>query len=387
MSLVVTILLLIPTGVAAITGNVGAPLVTALLTSNSWFTTLQRSRFAALTGVRLTPQPAWLRGPYEDEQLAAEVRAESTQRQFAYHLISGIFGPAAAAVVLGLWLGGAFLATMVLKTGFHSSLPVSLVANLVPLGIAAIFAAPWAATGLVRADVAAARALLEPDHWGRMSRLRHEVQTLTESRAGIVDAADAERRRIERDLHDGAQQRLVSLAINLGVARTATASDTPEPVRAAIAHAHDEAIQALSELRDFIRGLHPAVLDELGLDAALSGIAAKSPVPVSVSVDLPHRPPRNVESVMYFAVSEALTNCAKHARATCATIRVDHLNDSAGHRIRLLVSDDGCGGADEGGGSGLHGLRQRVSSLDGTFSIDSPRGGPTLITAELSCEW
>jgi signal transduction histidine kinase len=161
----------------------------------------------------------------------------------------------------------------------------------------------------------------------------------------------------------------------------ASLGDAPEHVRDAVAGAHEEAKLALAELRGFIRGLHPAVLDELGLDAALSGIAARSPVPVRLTVTLPERPPRAVEAVAYFVVSEALANVARHAAATRVTVDVARTGDV----LRVRVTDDGLGGADPARGTGLRGLVQRVGSVDGTLRIDSPRGGPTTVEAELPC--
>ena len=231
-----------------------------------------------------------------------------------------------------------------------------------------------------RADEGLARALLGP---GRREELAQRVESLARSRADLVAAADAERRRIERDLHDGAQQRLVSLAMNLGMARERFESE-PEPVRQAIAAAHDEAVLALTELREFIRGLHPAVLNDRGLDAALSGLAARAPLPVRLRVDVPKPASPGVEAVAYFIVSEAITNVVKHAQATRAEVTVTR----AGDLLRIAVTDDGRGGAvpAAGDGTGLRGLAQRAAAVDGTLSIDSPPGGPTVITAELPCE-
>ncbi len=205
------------------------------------------------------------------------------------------------------------------------------------------------------------------------------MEQLTETRAGVVDAADAERRRLERDLHDGTQQRLVSLAINLGMARAQ--AETAEDAKQAIAEAHEEAKAALAELRDLIRGLHPAVLEDRGLDAALSGIAARMPIPVRLDVDLPRRPAPVIEAVAYFVVSEGLANIVKHSEATEATVFVQR----AGNRLHVIVTDDGVGGADAARGTGLTGLARRAASVDGTFEIDSPPGGPTLLTVDLPC--
>ncbi|TBO54467.1 sensor histidine kinase, partial [Streptomyces kasugaensis] len=246
------------------------------------------------------------------------------------------------------------------------------------LGLAALAAVPALAAGLVRLENIVGRAVLGVS-WA--DELAQRVEDLTESRAGAVDAADAERRRIERDLHDGAQQRLVSLALNLGLAK-ATLTDLSPAAREAIEAAHREAKEAIEELNSLVRGLHPAVLDELGLDAALSGLAARAPLPVRLRVDLPERAGPAVEGVAYFVVSEALTNVAKHAReATRADVTVTRL----GGILRVVIADDGMGGADPARGTGLRGLVQRVRSVDGTFWMSSPVGGPTMMSVELPC--
>jgi signal transduction histidine kinase len=242
---------------------------------------------------------------------------------------------------------------------------------------------PWLARQVTRADERLVRALLGP---GRREELALRVESLARSRADLVDAADAERRRIERDLHDGAQQRMVSLAMNLGMARERLDGES-EPVRLALAAAHDEAVLALTELRQFIRGLHPAVLSDRGLVAALSGLAARAPLPVKLHVDVPRPASAAVEAVAYFIVSEALANVAKHAQASRAEVAVTR----TGSTLLIAVSDDGRGGAASGrsdgvDGTGLRGLAQRAAAVDGTLSIDSPPGGPTVITAELPCE-
>jgi signal transduction histidine kinase len=235
------------------------------------------------------------------------------------------------------------------------------------------------ARGVAAADVAAGRALLGP---GRAWELARQVERLAASRAGLADAADAERRRIERDLHDGAQQRLIALAASLGMARAALGDDMPEPVRQVIAGAHDEALAALAELRELVRGLHPAVLTDRGLDAALSGLVARAPHPVGLTVDVTPRCPAGIEAIAYFSVSEALANVAKHASASRADITVRR----AGDRLRVTVTDDGRGGARlDGDGSGLRGLAQRAGAVDGWLRVDSPPGGPTTVTVELPC--
>ena len=255
-----------------------------------------------------------------------------------------------------------------------SHLPVDIYLTIG--GIALLMAAPWLTAAVGTLDVRAGRVLLGPS---RAEELEHRVERLAETRAGVVDAADAERRRLERDLHDGTQQRLVSLAMRLGMAR----AEHPEAAKAnqIIAEAHEEAKAALLELRQLVRGLHPAVLEDRGLDAALSGVAARLPIPVRLSVDVLRRPSPTVEAVAYFVVSEGLTNIAKHAQASQAEVFVQR----AGDRLHIIVSDDGVGGADPARGTGLAGLAKRAASVDGTFEIASPPGGPTLLTVDLPC--
>ncbi len=192
----------------------------------------------------------------------------------------------------------------------------------------------------------------------------------------MVVAADSERRRIERDLHDGAQARLVSLAMELGRAK-ARFDDDPEAAKELVAQAHEEAKAALVELRGLVRGVHPPVLTDRGLDAALSGLAAICPVPVTVKTDMTGRPPAAVEAVAYFVVAEALTNVAKHSGATNCIVDVRY----DGSVLHALVIDDGRGGA-RADGAGLSGLADRVQAVDGRLSVDSPPGGPTVIEVE-----
>jgi len=195
----------------------------------------------------------------------------------------------------------------------------------------------------------------------------------------VVGAAEAERLRMERDLHDGAQQRLVSVAMELGRAKARFESD-PEGARDLIDRAHTEAKEALVELRQLVRGVHPPVLTDRGLDAAVSGLAALSPIPVAVSVEVPERPSLTIESIAYFVVAESLANVAKHARARHAAVDIR----AAAGVLSIRVSDDGVGGADPAGG-GLTGLASRVAGVDEKLGIDSPPGGPTVIEVELPC--
>lgn len=216
---------------------------------------------------------------------------------------------------------------------------------------------------------------------GVEEELVEQVETLTVTRRELVAAADAERARIERDLHDGAQQRLSSLAINLGIARAKLHSD-PDAVGAYVIEAHKEAKAAMVELRDLARGIYPVLLADRGLDAVLSAVAARSPIPVELDIQVDPRPPRSVEVVAYFVVTEALTNVARHSGATAAVVRTRR----DGSRLSVSVMDDGHGGADEGSGTGLAGLAHRVRGAAGTMTVTSPVGGPTTIAVELPCE-
>ncbi|KPC58866.1 sensor histidine kinase [Streptomyces chattanoogensis] len=346
------------------------PVPSALLAIAGYgLTEVQRWRFRALCGVDLP-----------------RLRFTQAKRQFGYNCLVGpllgvlevalftllVTGVAAATSLLWIWT--------VPPPERHVYVMSAVLATV--LGLLAIAAVPPLAAGLVRLENLVGRAVLGVS---RAEELERRVEDLTASRADAVAAADAERRRIERDLHDGAQQRLVSLALNLGLAK-ATLTDLPPEAREVIDAAHREAKDAIDELSTLVRGLHPAVLDELGLDAALSGLAARAPVPVRLRVDIPDDSPQRtspaVEAVAYFVVSEALTNIAKHAReATRADVAVTRL----GEILRVVIADDGVGGADPAKGTGLKGLAQRVRSVDGTFRMSSPVGGPTMMSVELPC--
>jgi signal transduction histidine kinase len=249
-------------------------------------------------------------------------------------------------------------------------------------GLVALAIAPRLVRLLARVHLALIRGLIGRGH---TSELEERVTRLSESREASVDAAEAERRRIERDLHDGAQQRLVAVAMDLGLARERLVASGDERTAELVGNAHDEAKRAITELRELVRGIHPAVLTDRGLDAAISALAARCPVPVDVhvdpGVDEPRRPPAPVETAAYFVVAEALTNVAKHARASSARVRVLRRDDA----IVVEVNDDGVGGAVAGEIGGLAGLRDRVLAVQGTLRIASPPGGPTTLLAELPC--
>ncbi len=207
------------------------------------------------------------------------------------------------------------------------------------------------------------------------------IAELESTRAGAVDAQDTELRRIERDLHDGAQARLVALGISLGMAEQKLGSD-PAAAQELLAEARQGAHEALEELRDLARGIHPPVLADRGLEAALSALAHRSPLDVGISTGLPRRPAPAVETAAYFVVAESLANAAKHSGAETVAISIEE----DGEALVVAVTDDGCGGADPAG-SGLRGLRQRVEALDGKLIVASPAGGPTRVEAVIPCAW
>jgi signal transduction histidine kinase len=232
---------------------------------------------------------------------------------------------------------------------------------------------PFIARGLTNADRAMVRGLLSPS-----DELERRIAELESDRGVVVDTANADLRRIERDLHDGAQARLVNLAMGLGLAKEKLLED-PDAAAEMVAEAHGEVKLALQELRDLARGIHPAVLTDRGLDAALSSVASRCTVPVKVTVDLAERPAAAIEGIAYFTVSELLQNVSKHSGARTASVEVWRATD----RLLIQVEDDGRGGASLDAGTGMRGLADRLGAVDGLFVIDSPPGGPTIVTAEL----
>jgi signal transduction histidine kinase len=248
------------------------------------------------------------------------------------------------------------------------------VSGVVLLGLALTPFALALQRGLALSQAHMARRLLAPS-------LAERVEQLKETRAGAVDAAQAELQRIERDLHDGAQARLVALAMDLGMAEERFDRD-PEGARELLGEAREEAKRALAELRDLARGMRPSLLAERGLASAIDALAARNPIPTQATVSVTRQPPQQVENTAWFVVSEALANAAKHSRASRVTVLVAEDEDA----VRVEVVDDGRGGADASG-SGLKGLAQRVAALDGALDVNSPPGGPTVIRAVIPCAW
>jgi signal transduction histidine kinase len=322
---------------------------------------------------------AWLRARYT---------APAAWREVGYTCLLATVVPAlAAGALLSALVSVAFIASpFVVLAQQPGDTPVTLIVQVATVGQAVPYAiagvlllpvVPYLITLVAGTDAAVARALLfaRPDE-----NLRAELTEVSRSRARMADAFEAERRRIERDLHDGAQQKLVSLTMQLGLARLDLPPDSP--AAAAVAAAHEQARQLMAELRELIRGIQPQVLTDLGLPAALVELADQSAIPVTVDTHLDGRLPVQVENTAYFAVAEALTNVAKHSGATQASV-------SAWVRDRTLIvsiTDNGHGGADPAGGSGLTGLADRVAVAGGRMLLSSPPDGPTMLRVEVPCQ-
>ncbi|SFC08110.1 Signal transduction histidine kinase [Nocardioides terrae] len=216
--------------------------------------------------------------------------------------------------------------------------------------------------------------------YGRVERLEQRVVDLAESRAEVVDHSAAELRRLERDLHDGAQARLVALSMSLGMAEAAFDAD-PERARRLVGEARATTTAALGDLRNVVRGIHPPVLADRGVVGAVEALAADLPFEVDVKASLPGRPPAPLESALYFGIAECLANVGKHAEAAHAWVHLRHHEGV----LSAVVGDDGRGGADPGAGTGMLGVMRRLTAFDGTVSVSSPVGGPTLVTLEVPC--
>lgn len=374
------LLLLAVAGSALTVVLIGIPLLLTLVLAGIPLAALERRRLRLLDPRPLTAPHREPDGTGLSAWLRTRLQERATWRELGYTLLfSLVLWPLEALVVgsalvvcAGLIATPAVLAASgdgearVLKIWLIDSYPPAFAALLAGLVLLPLFAYPLGAVAAGRA--ALTRPLLSAPDAGLDSRLRE----LGRSRLRLVDAFEAERRRIERDLHDGAQQRLVALSMTLGLARLEGAA---EPLAGLLAKAQEEAGTALVEIRELIRGIHPQVLTDRGLQAAVEDVADRSAVPVDVDFDLADRLPEAVETAVYFAVCEALANVAKHSGAGRAHVsgRTD------GGRLVVEVSDDGVGGADTRGGTGLQGVADRISVLDGHLLLSSPPGGPTVL--------
>lgn len=357
---------------------------------------VERVRSEAVFGMGIPVPPRRL-SPYSGvqrwaHQLWLDVSSARLWKAVAHHYLRMLYDALVTAVALGLVVF-AFLAPAVAIGIGHSDPEAGL--SFLPTPIAWLLAvvALAAAAALVifapTLDATIDRWLLPPSS---TAELQHRVSALADARQGAVTSAQTERHRIERDLHDSVQPRLVSLAMTIGLAQTKLDSDLPT-AKALIAEAHSDAKAALVELRNVVRGIAPTILSDRGLDAALSSVvqrANNSGVSTTLSVHLPRRLPEEVEACAYFVVAEALTNVIRHAGASHAAVTV-RLDETA-NLLHVSVFDDGHGGARivEPGGNveatGLRGLDERVRAAQGTFSVTSQPTGPTIITAVLPCE-
>jgi signal transduction histidine kinase len=372
---------------ASVLGTVvGLLMVVAVLALARWLGALHRLLLRRGTGDRVTAPAPFQPGAGVLGRLDRRLRDRDGWRAIGYAElklpVAIVQGWAVAAVGIGLvdityplvWVlfrnhpAGTRLAPLiaVLPVGYVpiETLPGTLVAVL--LGVVSVIAGVWLARGIVAVDGRLARALLGP---GRVSELER-------TRAIAVEDAAAALRRVERDLHDGAQVRLAAVTMNLGMALDKTGDSE---VRELLDAAQTGVGEALADLRRIARGIHPPVLDN-GLADALDSLAASSPIPAAVRADVVRRPSPAIETIAYFCAAELLANAIKHSSANLIEIDIDTTRPGV---LRLRVSDDGRGGADPSRGTGLDGLRQRVSTVDGALSVSSPPGGPTSVTVEL----
>ncbi|MEV7424820.1 MULTISPECIES: sensor histidine kinase [unclassified Streptomyces] len=351
----------VSTGVVLSVTVIGLPWLVCGLAGARWLGRWERARARALLGVRID-EPSPLHGSRRD-RARGDGRGRTAGRRSEGALSrvwTGLKDPVAWRTLLYSFI----------------RLPWGVVTFAVTLvGLLVLWPVlPYLVRGLTNVDRAMVRGLLVPS-----DELERRIAELESDRGVVVDTAAADLRRIERDLHDGAQARLVALAMGLGLAKEKLLEEDPETAAAMVDEAHSEVKLALQELRDLARGIHPAVLTDRGLDAALSSIASRCTVPVRVEVDLGERPAEAIEGIAYFTVSELLQNVSKHSGARSAAVDVWRADD----RLLVQVQDDGRGGARLDGGTGMSGLAERLGAVDGLFVLDSPAGGPTVVTAEL----
>src|SRR6478736_543158 len=350
---------------------------------------VERLRSEAVFGLGIGVPPRRI-SPYTGiqrwlHQLWLDISSARFWKASAHHYLRMAYDMLAAGVALAL-LVFAFLGPAAAIAIRHSDDDAGLSFMSPPLAWLLAFLAVGAAAAILvfapAVDAVIDRWLLSPSP---TAALQYQVSALADARQGAVSSAQTERHRIERDLHDSVQPRLVSLAMTIGLAQTKLDTDLPA-AKQLIAEAHDDAMNALVELRNVVRGIAPTILSDRGLDAALSAVVQRSAVPTTLNVHLPRRLPDEVESVAYFVVAEAVTNIAQHAQATQAVVTV-RLDESA-NQLHVTVFDDGRGGASittDENATGLRGLEERVRAAHGTFTVSSTATGPTTITAVLPC--
>ncbi|MGW7076480.1 sensor domain-containing protein [Streptomyces sp. NPDC054866] len=367
---------------------VGLPLLPLLALTGIPVAALERRRLRLVDPATPAPTPHRTpEAPGIPAWFTLRVKEQATWRELAYAVLLALVLWPLDLLVLACTVGAPALligapAQLALDGGEIRAAKLWLVSDyphafaLALLGLALLAPLLYPLGAYASARAALARLLLAP----REAELATQLAEVTRSRARLVDAFEAERRRIERDLHDGAQQRLVALTMTLGLARLDAAPGSP--LAAQLATAHDEAGKVLTELRELIRGIHPQVLVDYGLAAAIEDAADRSPIPVDTDLDGLPRLPEPVESAGYFATREALTNIARHSNAPRAHIQARHERQEV---LRIDVRDEGDGGADPARGTGLTGLADRIAVLDGTLTVTSPPGGPTVLSVEIPC--
>jgi signal transduction histidine kinase len=383
---------MISLGAGLLVTFLGIPVFAAGLAGCRGLGALERARARGLLGLEIgDPEPLRMRKSGFMAWIGAVLKSGTSWRTLLYSVVHlpwalfsfvvavnfWVYGWALLTYPLWFWIFPAYVGQDGLQLYGDETHHIYL-DNPFEIGVTALvgllftLATPWIVRALTTVDRVMVHGLLGP------TRLSARVVELESDRGVVVDTAAADLRRIERDLHDGAQARLVALAMDLGLAKEKLSED-PQAAARMVDEAHGEVKTALQELRDLARGIHPAVLTDRGLDAALSAVASRCTVPVQVEVDLPSRPAPAIEGIAYFTVSELLQNISKHSRATFAAVDVWRVDN----RLMLQVVDNGVGGADVSDGSGLAGLAERLDAVDGILVVDSPVGGPTRVTAEL----
>ncbi|WP_053848605.1 sensor histidine kinase [Streptomyces sp. NRRL B-24085] len=383
---------MISLGAGLLVTFLGIPVFAAGLAGCRGLGALERARARGLLGLEVgDPEPLRMRKSGFMGWIGAVLKSGTSWRTLLYSVVHlpwalfsfvvavnfWVYGWALLTYPLWFWVFPAYVGQDGLQLYGDETHHIYL-DNPFEIGVTALvgllftLATPWIVRALTTVDRVMVHGLLGP------TKLSARVVELESDRGVVVDTAAADLRRIERDLHDGAQARLVALAMDLGLAKEKLTED-PAAAARMVDEAHGEVKTALQELRDLARGIHPAVLTDRGLDAALSSVASRCTVPVQVEVDLPSRPAPAIEGIAYFTVSELLQNISKHSRATFAAVDVWRVEN----RLMLQVVDNGVGGADVSAGSGLAGLAERLDAVDGILVVDSPVGGPTRVTAEL----
>ena len=359
---------------------IGIPLLALVVMSGRTWNRLYRS-LARLTDVGIDEPPPFVRPGGRLHTIAAALTDGTGWRSLAFvALHSVVMTPVGYVVIMGTVVCAVSIASPVVylavghpfmtlgepvdSLGLHLLLSIG--------GVVGLYALAWVMIGVARADVLLARNLLGPSERDR------RVGQLEQARTGVVDESVATLRRVERDLHDGTQAGLITVAMALARAEEHFASADPDRARGLVSDALVSTKQTLTELRDIVRGMRPPALD-LGLEAAVRTLAARNPVPVDLSVSMPVRPSIGVETMAYFCVAELLANISRHSGADRAVVTID--GDE--HQLRIAVQDNGSGGVQIGAGSGLTGLRDRLAMLDGTLDVDSPPGGPTVVTVKV----